>query len=169
MSLFHEPRFWVLLAFILFFVLFGPKIWGVICKALDGRAAGIRANLDEATRLRREAEQMLEDATREREQAKIDAQKTIAASEEEAASLKENAIKEAAEMTKRHEQLARERIQAAEQTALREIRESAMSVALQATHEVVARKLSEDERLADLLIDQSLKALPGALRGQAAA
>lgn len=168
MTFLQEPRFWVTLSFILFFVIFGPKIWRALGKVLDARADGIRANLDEATRLRREAEQMLEDATREREQAKVDAQKTIAASEAEAAALKENAAREAEEMARLHEQLAQERIQAAEQTALREIRESAMAVALQASQEVVARRLAEDEALADLLIEQSLKALPGALRNEAA-
>ncbi|TPW33750.1 F0F1 ATP synthase subunit B family protein [Oecophyllibacter saccharovorans] len=168
MTLFQEPRFWVTLSFVLFFVIFGPKIWRVLVKALDARADGIRANLDEATRLRREAEQMLEDATREREQAKIDAQKTIAASEAEAEALKENAAREAEEMTKLHEKLAQERIEAAEQAALREIREQAMDVALQASREVVTRKLADDEQLADLLIEQSLKALPRALREEAA-
>ena len=61
-SFFAEPRNWVALAFIVFFVLFGRKLWGALAAMLDDRAAKVRAELDEAARLRSEAEAMLRDA-----------------------------------------------------------------------------------------------------------
>ena len=55
-SFFAEPRNWVVLAFILFFVLFGKKLWSALAAMLDARAAAVKAELEEAARLRREAE-----------------------------------------------------------------------------------------------------------------
>ena len=50
---FAEPRNWVIIAFVLFFVLFGRKLWSALAKMLDDRAAKVRTELDEAARLRR--------------------------------------------------------------------------------------------------------------------
>ena len=58
MKLFADPEFWVLVSFVVFFVLFGRRLWAAVTGMLDGRAAAIRAELDEAQRLRREAEAM---------------------------------------------------------------------------------------------------------------
>lgn len=167
-SMFHEPRFWTSLAFVLFFVIFGRKIWGVISSKLDERADNVRKNLDEATRLRREAEQMLEDSNREREQALIEAQQLIAASKAEAQALTEQAERDAAEMIARHEKIARERIEAAEQTALRDIREQAAALALTAARDVIAENLEKDNALAQKLLNDGLKNLPRALGDKAA-
>ncbi len=73
-SFFANPRTWIGLAFIMFYVIFGRKIWAALTAMLDKRAADIRAELDEAARLRAEAEQMLKEASAQREQALKDAQ-----------------------------------------------------------------------------------------------
>ncbi|MBV9539452.1 MAG: F0F1 ATP synthase subunit B, partial [Acidisphaera sp.] len=52
-SLFGNPRTWVAIAFVLFFVIFGRRIWSPLAKILDDRGASVRAELDEASRLRR--------------------------------------------------------------------------------------------------------------------
>lgn len=166
--MFHEPRFWESLAFVLFFVIFGRKIWRVITSKLDERANQVRGHLDEATRLRREAEQMLEDANREREHALEEAQQLIAASKVEAASLKERAAREANETVARHEKQARERIEIAEQTALRDIRGEATRITMAATRDVIAEKLKQDPDLARLLLDGGLNDLSRALHRDAA-
>ena len=42
-------------AFVLFFVLFDCKLWSALAAMLDDRPTKVRAELDEAARLRREA------------------------------------------------------------------------------------------------------------------
>ncbi|MFP6758310.1 MAG: F0F1 ATP synthase subunit B, partial [Alphaproteobacteria bacterium] len=49
--MFNET-FWIAVAFVLFFVLFGKKIGGVLIGKLDERSDRIRNELDEAVRLR---------------------------------------------------------------------------------------------------------------------
>lgn len=167
--MFHEPRFWTSLAFILFFVIFGRKIWCIIVSKLDARAELVKNHLDEATRLRREAEQMLEDATRERENAQNEANELIARSEAEAQALKEKARLDAEAATAHYEQLARERIEIAEQTALREIREKSATLALAATKEVISQILPKDPSLENILIEKSIDGLSSALKDNKAA
>ncbi|AQS88565.1 ATP synthase F0 subunit beta' [Neoasaia chiangmaiensis NBRC 101099] len=162
--MFHDQRFYVALAFVLFFVLFGRKLWAVITRALDARAEQVRSDLDEAARLRREAEQMLEAATREREQALEEAQALIERSRAEAAQIAENARNEAQAVAGRREQMARDRITASERAALREMRETAATVAVDAVRDVLTRHLAEDHGAANAFLDHSIDALPNALR-----
>lgn len=51
-----DPKFWVAVSFVVFFVLVGRMAWARLTGMLDGRAAKVRADLDEAARLRAEAE-----------------------------------------------------------------------------------------------------------------
>src|SRR5262245_65879928 len=55
-------EFWVAVSFVGFFlILFYYKVPALIAKALDDRAAAIRKELDEARRLREEAQNLLAD------------------------------------------------------------------------------------------------------------
>ena len=160
-SFFAEPRNWVALAFIVFFVLFGKKLWGAVAGMLDERAAKIRAELDEAARLRTEAEAMLKDARARREAATVEAQQMLAGAKVEAARLAQAAAAEAESAAKRREQMALDRIAAAEKAALDEVRVTAAEVATIAARQVIADGLSAsaDERL----VDQAIAQLPTAL------
>src|SRR5436309_14838970 len=83
-SFWANPRTWVGVAFVLFVVIFGRRIWAALAKVLDDHSARIRAELDEASRLRREAEQMLRDAEQRREAALRDAQQMLESAKAEA-------------------------------------------------------------------------------------
>ncbi|MBU6499663.1 MAG: ATP synthase F0 subunit B, partial [Rhodospirillales bacterium] len=72
-SFFQNPRAWVAIAFVIFFVLFGRKIWTALTAILDKRTEAVRGELAEAQRLRGEAEAMLKDASVRRETAMADA------------------------------------------------------------------------------------------------
>ena len=164
--MFHDPRFWSAVACVLFFVLFGRSLWKPLVSALDGRAERIRAELDEAARLRREAEQMLEDATRDREAALAEAKELVEHSLREAAIIAEQARKNAEDIAARREQMAKDRIASAERSALREVREAAIEIAIQATQETLAASLGAD---ADgKIIDRSISDLPASLSQRAA-
>ena len=59
MHLFADPEFWVLVAAVLFVAAVWKPAKKSLIGALDERASRIRAELDEATKLREEAEQLL--------------------------------------------------------------------------------------------------------------
>jgi len=160
-SFFAEPRNWVALAFIVFFALFGRKLWGAIAALLDDRAVKIRAELDEAARLRREAEAMLHDAQARRDTAVAEAKQLLDGAKAEAARLAQAAAADAEASARRREQMAVDRIAAAEKAAVDEVRTTAVEVATVAARQVIADGLSAqaDGRL----IDRAISQLPAAL------
>jgi F-type H+-transporting ATPase subunit b len=158
---FAEPRNWVLIAFILFFVIFGKKLWAPLAKMLDDRGVRVRAELDEATRLRQEAEAMLREAEARRAEALREAQALIEGAKSEAERVAAAAAAEAEASARRREQMAMDRIAAAEKAAVDEVRLTAAEVATVAARQVIAEGLSAE---ADArLIDRAITQLPTAL------
>lgn len=166
-SFFADPKNWVLISFIIFFVLFGAKIWSVLTGMLDDRAAKVRAELDEASRLRTEAEAMLHQAEKSRDEALADAKALIAGAQAEAARLTAATAAEAEASAKRREQMAIDRIAAAEKAAVDDVRLTAVDVASAAARQVIAEGLTADAGSA--LVDQAIAQLPSALAARRAA
>ena len=166
-SLFGDPRTWVGVAFVIFFVIFGRKMWGVLTSILDKRALQIRAELDEAARLRREAEAMLADARVQREGALRDAEAMLSQAREEAARVAEAARTDAAAAATRRERMAMDRIGAAEKAAVTEVRLAAAEIAARAAEHVLSHAFGAEQD--GPLIDRAIQGLPAALAGRRAA
>lgn len=163
MSILQEAGFWYAVSFVLFFVIFGPKVWKPLAGLLDARAERIRLELEESARLRREAEQMREDAMREREQAFAEANAVVEQAKKQAEDLANKARLDAEEMLRRREQMAQDRIAAAERAAVEVIRAAAVDAAFDAAHAIMSKTV-----MADTLVDQAISDLPVALNARAA-
>ena len=161
-----EPRSWVAIAFVIFFVLFGNRIWRALTIMLDRHAAIIRSDLDEASRLRSDAEAMLKDATARREQATSEARSLLESAHAEAARVGEQARAEAEASGRRREQMAMDRIAAAEKAAVTDVRVAAADIAARAAQDVIAATLSVEADAA--IIDRAIAGLPAALVRRAA-
>lgn len=160
-NIFADPKTWVGVAFTIFFVLFGRKLFATLMATLDKRGTAIQAELDEASRLRREAEAMLTDATARREIATRDASALLEQARAEASRLAETARTDAAAAATRRERMAMDRIGAAEKAAVTEVRLAAADIAARAAGQVIAQTLSVDTDAA--LIDRAIGGLPAAL------
>ncbi|MBB3174701.1 F-type H+-transporting ATPase subunit b [Endobacter medicaginis] len=163
----HNPLLWYTIAFVLFFGIFGPKLWAAIAAALDGRAASVRSQLDEASRLRREAEALLAEARRAHAQAMDDARATLEGAKNEAAQIAEAARRDAEATARRRERMAHDRIAAAERAAVDDIRHAAATIAADAARGVISETHGAAED-ADL-VDRAIAGLPAALSGRQAA
>jgi len=166
-SFWADPRFWVGIAFTIFFAVFGGKIFGGLLGQLDKRALAIRHELDEASRLRQEAEAMLADATARRETAVRDAQAMMEHARTEAQRVGEAARAEAANAATRREKMAMDRIATAEKAAVTDVRLAAAELAGRAAERVLAEGFSADADAS--LIDRAIQALPAALASRRAA
>jgi F-type H+-transporting ATPase subunit b len=160
-SLFAEPRNWVALSFVLFFVLVGRTLWGVITGLLDRRIAEVGRELEEARRLRQEAEAMLADAHARRQAALTDAQALLVGAKSEAERVAREGAADAVAAAKRRERVALARISAAEKAAVHEVRMTAADVAAAAAEAVIREGLNSDADAA--LIDRAIGNVPGAL------
>lgn len=166
-GLLTDPKTWIAIAFLIFFALAGRKFWASITGILDQRTESIRAELEEASRLRREAEIMLQDARTRREEALQDARRMLDTARAEAVRVGEAARAEAAASATRREQMAMDRIAAAETAAVTDVRMAAADIAARAAHEVIRNGFTAE---ADArLIDRAIQGLPAALASRRAA
>lgn len=161
MHFLQDPHFWSAVAFVLFFVLFGKKLWRPLAAMMDNRSAQIQSELEEASRLRREAEEIYTSARKEHEAAKIEAEKMLETSKEVAARIAEKAKKDAEIAAERHEKLIRQRIAASEQEAILMVRREAAEIAVKAAKEVIASVMTEEKD--KTLIDHAIAEVPKAL------
>jgi F-type H+-transporting ATPase subunit b len=164
---FAEPVHWVVLSFFLFFIIFGKTLWGALAGMLDARAASVRAEMDDAARLKSEAEAMLKNAEAMRAKALADARMLIEGAAAEAARVAEATRAEAEASARRREQMALDRIAAAQKQAVDEVRTAAAELATIAARQVIAEGLSPESSAA--LIDHAIARLPAALSARRAA
>ncbi|QUT03854.1 F0F1 ATP synthase subunit B [Sphingobium phenoxybenzoativorans] len=138
-------------------VLVFKKVPALIGKALDGKIAGIRAQLDEASKLRAEAEALKAEYEKKLSGAAAEADALRSRAEEEAAQLVDDAKTRAAALVKRHQKMAEEKIAAAERSAVSDIRAKAVQAATSAAASIIAE--THDAKADKLLVDGAIKGL----------
>lgn len=156
-----DAHFWVNVAFLLVIGLAWRPVSRAIAAALDARAAKIKSRLDEAQRLREEAQEMLAAYQRKQRDAMREAEEIIAHAKAEAERLAQQAARDLEVQMKRREQMAMDRIAQAEAQALREVKNRAVDVAIDAARTVIADSLTSAQ--ANTLVDQSIRELPDRL------
>ena len=153
-----DATFWVGAAFFVFVgVLVYYKVPGMLTKVLDERAEKIRQDLEDARRLREEAQSLLATYERKQRDAMQEAEAMIAHAQEEAKREAVIAAEKLEESIARREQLALEKIALAEAQAEKDVREAAVEVAITAAGKVIAGQVSGEK--ADALVDQAIKDL----------
>lgn len=135
-----DATVWVSLAMAIFIaILLVKKVPALIGQSLDGKIATIRAQLDEASKLRAEAEALKAEYQAKLAGAEKDAAAMRARAEEEAALTIAEAKASAADLVKRRQKMAEDKIAAAERTAVAEIRAKAVSAATAAAASLIAQ------------------------------
>jgi F-type H+-transporting ATPase subunit b len=161
-GLLMKAEFWVGVSF---FGFVGLLLWynvpALIGKALDERADRIRQELDEARRLREEAQELLADYQRKREAAEEEAKAIVEQARREADALTSETRKGLIESLERRSKIAEEKIARAEAQALAEVRSVAVDTAVAAAERVLASKVSAQAGAP--LVDQSIRGLRGKL------
>ncbi|MCA8931345.1 MAG: F0F1 ATP synthase subunit B [Rhodospirillaceae bacterium] len=152
---------WLLVALIIVIAAAWKPMKRAMLSALDNRADRIRNELDEAQRLREEAQSLLATMQRQQRDALSDAEEIISHARQDAERLRAQAAAELEVNLKRREQLAMERIGQAESAALAEVRSLAVDVAATAARVVLEKSVDKDRGSA--LIDESIAALDGRL------
>ncbi len=162
MHLLAEPEFWVAVGFVavigLLLYVGAPRM---VATMLDARAAGIKAELDEAKRLREEAAALLADYKRKAAAAEGEAQAIVTEAKAEAERFAAESRTALTVQIGRRAQLAQDKIAQAEAAAMAEIRHLAADAAAAAAERLIAARL--DEKRAAALIGDSIKSLSAKL------
>jgi F-type H+-transporting ATPase subunit b len=146
---------WLLIALAILIAVVWKPVSRAIVGALDGHAAKVRAELDEARRLRDEAQSLLAEHKRQ-----------LAAGQEHARSISEHAHREAERQAERHRaeleaSLARRteqalgRIAQEEARAVQDVRNQAATLAIRATRRLLADQVDSDH--AQILVDRAIE------------
>ncbi|MBO9452626.1 F0F1 ATP synthase subunit B [Tropicibacter sp. R16_0] len=135
--------FVVTLGFLVFIgVLFYFKVPGMIGGALDNRAQGIQSELDEARALRDEAQALLASYERKQKEVQDQAAAIVAAAKEDAALAAEQAKADLEVSIARRLAAAQDQIASAEASAVKEVRDQAIAIAVSAANEVIAKQMT---------------------------
>ena len=157
-----DAPFWALVALVLFFaVLIYMKVPGTLAGSLDKRAEGIRKELDEAKRLRVEAEALLAEYQRKAKEAAAEASQIIDQAKREAEALGVEAKKRIEEYVAGRTKMAEQKIAQAETQAVQEVRALSADVAIAAAEKILAAKVKGET--ADNLIARTIADVRGKL------
>ncbi|EJF86727.1 F0F1 ATP synthase subunit B [Bartonella rattimassiliensis] len=146
--------FWAFVGLVLFLaILVYFQIPQRIIRHLDARAKRIKDELDEALRLREEAQEILSEYQRRHAEAEKDAQEIIAAAKHEVESIIAEARTKAEEYVKNRNKLAEQKIIQAESDAIRMVSSFAIDLAISTARVLIAKEL--DANKADEFIKES--------------
>ena len=146
------PYQWVAVAMALFILILVWKgVPRLIARGLDGRIAAIREQLDEAKKLRAEAEALRAEYATKIANAEKDAAAMLDHARQEAALIVDQAAADTAAVIARRERMAQDKIAAAERRAVEELRTQAAEVATMAASRLIAARhdAPADRRMVD--------------------
>jgi F-type H+-transporting ATPase subunit b len=157
----REAEFWVLIAFLIAIAYLVYKTRTIVTGSLDARAQKIKAELDEAQRLREEAQATLADYQRKQRDALKEAEAIVAQAKAEAERAAAQGARDLDAAVERRKHLAVEKIALTEAKALAEVRNLAVDLAIAALRRALTEDLDAARRGA--LIDEAIAALPPTL------
>lgn len=153
-SIWQSPDTWILVSFLIFIALFAKFIAPKLGKGLDSRANTIRDQLEQASRLRAEAEAMLAQYQQEQQALLKEAEKIVEIAKKDAAELRITAAEELKLAVERRSQQAEEKIARAEAEAVAEIRTRIIESATDRARDMLAERVqhqSEEQMVARAL------------------
>ena len=141
MEVLLDAETWVALAFLVFLGLLGYiGAHKMLVKSLDDRGARIKAELDEARKLKEEAAALLAEYRRRHEQAEGEAQEIVAGAKAEAERLAVEAKAKIEDFVARRTQMAQTKIAQAEAQALADVRGAAAEAAVAAAEKILSEE-----------------------------
>ena len=152
----HEAEFWVAVAFVILVCVFGYfGVHRVILSALDNRGERISKELDDARRLKEEAQKLVAEYRARRESAEREAQDIVASAVADAERIAVEAKAKMEDFVARRTKSAENKIAMAEQQAMADVRAAAADAAVAAATSVLSQTVKGS--LADSLLDKSIK------------
>lgn len=156
----HDPENWVHAGVVIFLlILVFAKVPANLWRSLGETGKAVRAELDEAVRIRQEATELLNAIKAQRQAAEKKAKEIIALAEEEAQRLTEEARTKLADSIKRREELAERKIAQAEARAAADVKAAAAELASQLAESILVERTAGLG--ADKAVDAAIDQLPG--------
>ena len=147
---------WVLIAFILFFVLVGKKLWSALTTNLDQRKKLIENELNEAKKLREEAQAELNASLKKQKEINKQVLDIINDAKSTAKQIEADALKKSDIIIKRKEEQAKQKINNAQIEALNNIKNISAELSVKSAKVYIQNELDSKIQKA-LYSDSKLK------------
>jgi F-type H+-transporting ATPase subunit b len=159
--MFTEPETWVAIAFVILMIVFAYfGIHRMVLKALDHRSDRIRAELDDARRLKEEAAKLLAEYKARRASAEREAEEIISGARAEAERIAAEAKTKMEDFVARRTKTAESKIALAEAQALADVRAAAADAAVTAASTILSQSVTgpvADDLLAKGIVEVRAK------------
>jgi len=140
--MFSQPEFWVAVAFVILMAVFAyVGVHRTVLTALDHRSERIRAELDDARRLKDEAAKLLAEYKARHAKAEAEAQEIIASAKAEAERIASDAKTKLEDFVARRTKTAEGKIALAEAQALADVRAAAANAAVMAASTILSQSV----------------------------
>ena len=133
---------WVLIAFILFFVLVGKKLWSALTTNLDQRKKMIENELNEAKKLREEAQAELNASLKKQKEINKQVLDIINDAKSTAKQIEADALKKSDIIIKRKEEQAKQKINNAQIEAINNIKNISAELSVKSAKVYIQKELN---------------------------
>lgn len=156
-----DTSFWYFVSFVIFAGLVGKPVWRMIRDGLTSKQASIRLELDEASRIKDEAIEMLRDVKVKQQESAQRAQKILDRANIEARRIQDDAMEEIDQFFKSQERQFYERLSAAEKSAVLDVNDRIVTMAVEISREVVKYRMDKDldSKVVENVVDELKKRL----------
>lgn len=158
---FQQAETYVLFGFLIFVLALARPVGRAMTSSLDKRADVIKAELDEAQRLREEAQHTLAEYQRKQRDALAEAEGIIVEAREEAKRMQKASQERTEQSLERREQQALDMIAAAEARAVADVRALTADIAIDATRRILSDVVEGQK--GDELVDAAIRDVPSKL------
>ena len=148
---------WVLIAFILFFVLVGKKLWSALTTNLDQRKKMIENELNEAKKLREEAQAELNASLKKQKEINKQVLDIINDAKSTAKQIEADALKKSDIIIKRKEEQAKQKINNAQIEAINNIKNISAELSIKSAKVYIQNEL--DSKIQKALYSDSKQKL----------
>ena len=160
MDFFYQPASWVFIAFIIFVsIAIYLKVPNMVTKILDDQINKIKNDLDDARKLKEDANSLLAEYERKIESANKESENIINQAKKNAMAYEENSNKKIEEFISRSEKQSIEKIQQAEKSAIKKISEEIVNKSVEVSEKIILKNMNDqnNSKLFESSIDQIKK------------
>ena len=144
MDFFYQPASWVFIAFIIFIsIAIYLKVPNMVTKLLDEQISKIKNDLDDARKLKEDANSLLAEYERKIEFANKEAENIINQAKNNAKSYEENSNKKVEEFISRSEKQSIEKIQQAQKSAIKKINEEIVNKSVEVAEKIISKNMND--------------------------
>ena len=160
--MFHDPQFWILVAFIIFIIAIFKPIRSMLVSVLDNKIVEIKNSINEAEKIKTESQQTLTEIIKRQNDVKNEILIIQNEGKEKINLIEKYSNEKLKELIRKRNQLAKLKIEQMTRDANIQVQKYIVQYAINTTIKILEKKLDKFEK--QILIDHSIKELSSILK-----